>query len=46
MEEQERPDDFVYTPTQMEEGKSLTIRRLYVRRENGEPVPEEDTPPE
>lgn len=35
---QERPDDFVYTPSQMTEGKSLTIRRLYVRRANGEPV--------
>lgn len=34
----ERPDDFVYTPSQMEEGKSLTVRRLYVRRANGEPV--------
>ena len=34
----ERPDDFVYTPTQMEKGKSLAIRRLYVRRANGEPV--------
>lgn len=35
---QERPDDFVYTPSQMAEGKSLTIRRLYVRKANGEPL--------
>lgn len=44
----ERPDDFVYTPTQMEEGKSLTVRRLYVRRANGEPVfpKENDVPTE
>lgn len=41
-EVQERPDDFVLTSEDIKEGRSLTLLRLAVRRENGEPVPEQD----
>lgn len=41
-EEMERPDDFVLTSEDIKEGRSLTLLRLAVRRENGEPVPEQD----